>query len=67
MNADTRNANEVPMPPAEPIPPAPPERTPREPIVPPLAPDVIFPGGGEPLGIPPRPGVERPVPPPTRL
>jgi hypothetical protein len=47
-------------------PPAPPEQTPADPVnVPPPGPDVIYPGGGEPLGVPPTPDIQPSPEPPN--
>ena len=65
-----KNALPEPMPkdpfPEPALPPMPPEQTPNEPVnIPPPGPDVVLPGGGEPLGIPPAPDVQPSQEPPS--
>jgi len=63
MNANTDVPNEPPHDPGReaPAPNPAPEKTWNDPVnVPPPTPDVIFPGSGEPLGIPPGPGPDIP-------
>jgi hypothetical protein len=67
MIDDSAATNPNPMP-ADPFPaPAPPEQTPADPVnVPPPGPDVVYPGGGEPLGVPPAPDIQ-PLPEPPNV
>ena len=63
MNAQVVSTNEPPRRPDWEVPPPnpAPETTPKDPVnVPAPGPDVIFPGGGEPIGIPPAPGPDIP-------
>ncbi len=69
MSINNNLPDEPPRDPKPEVPPPIPERAPPDPVnVPVRGPDVIFPGQGEPIGIPTGPGPEIPsAPPPPEI